>query len=583
MDDRVIDSLTSVVQQWKEVNINDLLDSVLPSEETIKNSQNSFQSTKSNLQSATKKIRNSYSNEIPRHEAISLLSQYDSTFQSIKTISKENDNSLAQCYTRLATVDNPSGLLQLTSSTIKSIPDFNFQINEIKQEAENERKKGEIALTLLKTLNDLKKECDEQISIAKNTAASQSKIDFEVSLSEYQSRLKDAQNSLKAVKLEFDSITILKETKINELKTKESEIDMKMTAHQEQIEALQNELNDTNQALNETEKKQEEIEKSGSIVELTNSIQKINDQIDELDNKANEIRNEIFLRRKEKENKNEKLNQKINELKKSIDSIEKLLSELPSQSQWSQIKNSYEKIKIINEKEKKKEILQNEACQVGKEVESRRSQLNSKNQDLLKIKKQFESEKKNINDAIDHFKSTTTTDSTNKKESENNRELISIIQTQIENLIQSDENNVKYSLLLKQQNQLKRSTKETLENEVNHLKKQLKNVNKNNNMNFDPENPQLIVSTTIADDEDDEEIVRSRKRRRKRLRERSEVGSENFFTSDYFKNDKINDFCEKASNTVNDLCILSRPFRFSVFIILILFHLIILFGAFRKK
>lgn len=581
MDDRVVESLTSVVQQWKDVDTNELLNSVLPSADSIKDSLNSFQSSKSNLQSATKKLRTDYSNEIPRQEAISLLSQYDSVFQSIKTISKENDNSLAQCYTRLATVDNPSGLLQLTSTTIKSIPDFNFQINEIKQEAENERKKGETALALLKTLNDLKKECEEQIEMAKKTAASQSKIDFEVSLSEYQSRLKDAQNSLKSLKLEFDSITILKETKINELKAKESEIDTKFIAHQEQIETLQNELNDTYQALNETEKKQEEIEKSGSISELTNSIQKINEQIDELDNKANEIRNEIILRRKEKESKNEKLNQKINELKKSIDSVENLLNELPSHSQWSQIKNSYEKIKIIHEKTEKKEKLKNEASQIEKEIEEKKNQLNLKNQDLSKIKNQYESEKKNINDAIEHFKSSSS-NSNNKTESDKNRELISIIQTQIENLIQSEENNVKYSSLLKQQNQLKRSAKETLENEVNQLKKQLKNVNKSNS-NFDPENPQLIVSTTVAEDENDEEIVRSRKRRRKRLRERSEFDNENFCTSDYFKNEKINEFCEKASNTVNDLCIISRTFRFSVSLILILFHLIILFGLFSKK
>lgn len=279
MDDRILDSLTSVVQQWKEVDTNEILNSILPSEKTIKDNKKFLQSFKSSLQLETKKVRNNYSNEIPRQEAIALLVQYDSTFQSIRETSKENDNFLAQCYTRLATVDDPSGLLQLTSSAIKTIPDFNFQINEIKQEAENEMKKGEIALALLKTLN---------------AAASQSKIYFEVSLSEFQSRLKNAQNSLKSVKLEFDSISILKETKINEIKSKESEIDTKLTAHQEQIEALQNELNDTNQALIETEKKQEEIEKNGSITDLTNSIQNINDQIDELDKNANEIRNEIF-------------------------------------------------------------------------------------------------------------------------------------------------------------------------------------------------------------------------------------------------------------------------------------------------
>ena len=136
-----------------------------------------------------------------------------------------------------------------------------------------------------------------------------------------------------------------------------------------------------------------------------------------------------------------------------------------------------------------------EASQIEKEIEEKKNQLNLKNQDLSKIKNQYESEKKNINDAIEHFKSSSS-NSNNKTESDKNRELISIIQTQIENLIQSEENNVKYSSLLKQQNQLKRSAKETLENEVNQLKKQLKNVNKSNS-NFDPENPQLIVNPEL--------------------------------------------------------------------------------------
>lgn len=592
MGDRILDSLTSVVQQWKEVNSNELLNSILPSENKIEESNIYFQSSKTDLQSITKEFRKNHLEKIPRDDGISLLNQYDKIYSSMIIKSKENDSSLAECYTKLATVDNPSGILQLTSSTIKSIPDFNFQKSEILQEVENERKKGEIASSLLKTLNNLKKESDEQIAVAKKTAVSQSKIDFEVSLSEFQTKLKNAQNSLKSAKLEYNSLSLLKESKANELKSKESDIDMKFSARQEQIETLQNELNDTRQTLTETEKKQEEIEKSGSISELNDMIQKVNSQIDDLDNKANEIRNEIVLKRNERQNLNEKLNQKMNELKNSIDVIEKSLSELPSQSQWSQIKNSYEKVKIINEKQKQKENLQNESIRIENEIEKKKSQLETKNQELSKIKVQYESEKKNINDAIEHFKSAAQKPSSNsiqKTESEKNCELISIIQSQIENLIQSEENNVKYASLLKQQNQLKRSTKETLENEVNQLKKQLKTVNRNNG-SFDPENPQLIVSTTVIEDEGDEELARRRKRRRKRMRERweNDIGNENesFFSSDNFKNENINVFCEKASNTVNDLCASSRFFRLSIFIFILCLHLMVLlmpFGLFSKK
>lgn len=65
-------------------------------------------------------------------------------------------------------------------------------------------------------------------------------------------------------------------------------------------------------------------------------------------------------------------------------------------------------------KRKKKYSKMNQFKQI-KKLSPKKNQLNSKNQALLKIKNQYEAEKKNINDAIDHFRSVSNSNSSNKK------------------------------------------------------------------------------------------------------------------------------------------------------------------------
>ncbi|OHT04504.1 hypothetical protein TRFO_28017 [Tritrichomonas foetus] len=485
---------------------------------------------KLSLQSATKEFRSKNQKEIPKQEGLSLLSSYHKHFTNLIMKSKNNDSAIAEAYSRLALTDDPSSILKLTRDTIKSLPNFSQKLNDLKKEVENERKKSETVATLLKTLNDLKKEYGEQVAIVRKTVTSKSQIDADISISEFQRKLRESQNSLRNVLSYHNSVKLQRDEKMGELEMKEADSDNQSMIREEQIRSLKTELNDTTSALNQVERQNEEIERNNKIPELIEEIETLNIQLNNFDQLINELRTKIQEKRNDQDKSSIFFENTISSLQKSIEKIEKELEELPSPAEWQKMKNEYQKIKIFIEKEQTKNEIEQQISQIHHELEIKRKELENKNQEYSKILQNIDKEEKLSQHIINELK-------VNSKSS--NNEVISVLQSQISDLSLSQNKNMRNVLVLQQENQEKRREKESIEEEIIQLKKQIKNAN------FDPENLKVVY-----------------------------VQNENI--------EKQTDEKNGITQKIADLCFSNRTFRLSIFIYIIFLHFLVYLISFTS-
>ena len=412
-----------------------------------------------------------------------LISKYDSYYASIKKLMQKIDSDFVQLN---SSIKDPLPLIKTALDSLHKVPIINGEFQKLQEITEKERKKGETVSELLKTLNELKKECDQQVLIAKRSVISQSEIDYEMSLSKYNNQLKEARASLKKAEVEYNELQKSKNIKLNELKLQEDDINAKSIARQEQINSLLSELKETELTLKETEKLHEDIEKNGIIQNLSREIENSELKLQEINESINNVKLELSSVNSSKENEMKELDQKIINLQNSIHSIEEQLEILPSPSEWKKMQMEYEKYKKIMELNEKKLELTKELNQVTEDIQEQKKELVSKNNELNELHEKVEQEKIKLKSIID------TKSLENKKlESNKDNELLSVLRSQIESLTLSKTNNERQLMVLQQNNCILRSEKESLEEQIIQLKKQTKYVNLESHNIIDPENLQI--------------------------------------------------------------------------------------------
>lgn len=548
------DSFTPIIRQWNEIDKNNLIETIIPSKSSLEETQQLFQSSKAQLQSLTKLFYSKNTENYPRDDGITLLGKYNDIFSILSSKTKENEASVAELFTKLATVDDPSIIIQMTISKLKAIPNFNEGYEEIQKQTETEREKSENVAKLLEKLNDLKKKCDEQISIAQKTAISQFQIDLDLSLSEYQTKKQHTKSELKEIQSKYNSLTLQKEMKLNELKTKEMEIEQNFSNRQEQIDSLVSELNEATKLYQETESQQKEIEESRSIINLENQLGQINKETKEVDDQLDELKWKIEETHKPQKNQDH-FQETISHMHDSIKSIEKVINEVPQKAEFEKLKNETKRIQNILEKEKKKRNCESNLNEFELDIKSKKSELDSQNQIFNDLKSKYLVEKSRIDSLV--------------LEIENDHpdnELISVFLSQINDIQKSIENNRNLSAILLQQNQIKLQSKEKLENEVTDLKNRVRN---NENVIFDSENPGYSFSRFKSSDHNYDYFG-----------EESHEDTSFEAIDRFFNSTNLKSYCTQISNTVKTSSRNSKFIRYGLFIFILLIHLFLIYIVF---
>ncbi|KAH0788450.1 hypothetical protein GPJ56_007641 [Histomonas meleagridis] len=331
-------------------------------------------------------------------------------------------------------------------------------ISQLKSDVQNELSKNKKVSQLTETLNQLKRECDEQVEIATRSAQSQALVDYEFSLSKYKEELLDSQLSLKSVETSIASLTEQRNCVIEILHQKESEVDTAISMRNDRLEAYENELQEAEFQLEEAKRKLlESNQQKISLKDLQRKLDDENKKLSEISLKENEYIKMI-------DNKNEeisKLKEKISLLKHEVETYTQTLEQLPSINEWENAKIKLEHVRTSFNTESEKNNLQKTYSMNLKQFEKLKEkkkelELNNKN-----IKEKIEKEKYEINNFID------------ENNFENCSELISMLTKQKKSLKQKCDA-IEYQISQMITNtSIQRKEKENFEKELSNLKRQI--------------------------------------------------------------------------------------------------------------
>lgn len=367
-------SLESILQAraaWLSLSQRSLISDVLPTESFIRESTDSLQTVKKSLISKTKDFRASHPQTIPPESALELLTLYQSELSKVRTFVKTAETAIARLFARLVSVDDPAGLLRAIISKLRVLPDFESELSDLKSQAELARQKTGIVSSLRESLSQLKRECEEPVSVAA-AAHSQSLPEWDNSLSELQAQRTAAELSLKALEAEVrlkserrdDSVRLLRETELS--------VDRSASLRRDQLELSKSSLREVETTAEEFARLQVSAVESGIVLETQRKLLETQSEIQMIDGRLAALQREIGAVK----GRMQLLSRRAEQLEAAVVEAEQTLETLPSQLEWGKVSAELAELREIVESEEELNALKAENAAVmmeKEEIERRRA------------------------------------------------------------------------------------------------------------------------------------------------------------------------------------------------------------------
>lgn len=455
----LIDVFTSLKQKWDDLVTQNLLENVLPTNSSVTTLLESQQKSKEQLIIETKKLRNEFKEEIPKEQGMSLLRMYQNSCQNVYSANKKVNTDIIDIFKKISLIDDLVSTLNSCTMKISENEDLDSVILKLKNDVKDEKMKNIKVAELNETLELLKKEYHEQVKLATQSNETQIKMDFEVSINNYQDKLRNTQKELKNMESNITTLTSKRNDILEKLHQKEIDVDNEISKRNEQIDTYENELKENERLLKETESKNRDNLDKDSYLKLKKQCDEAKEILENITSKCNESYSLIETKKISIENTYSSLIRKKMILIQSIKTLNDSLNQLPSKDEWEKIKESFNSLDLYIEDEKiKNDLKENYTTNKNKllQLKDKNSEIEKQN---LYLMNQIKNEKEQINNIVNDDSSTT--------------EIVNILKTQKKSL-ESACQQIDYEISqVITNNGIKRKEKENMELEIINLKKQV--------------------------------------------------------------------------------------------------------------